>query len=72
MIFIKVDDNKRICDIALSGALIDQAAELCLGIQKYYEAIVCNMPDIPVEKIKELITTSLELVSNVINNESEV
>lgn len=68
MILIKVDDNCKKCEVAASGSLINQAAELSVGLRKFYDATVKHAPEVPVEKLKELISSSLEVVIDDIND----
>ena len=71
MIYIKADDNAKQCEVAASGNLFDQAAELSLGIRAYYNATVKNMTKLPIVAVRDVIVDALELVIDEIK-ESEV
>lgn len=71
MIYIKADDKAKQCEVAASGNIFDQAAELCLGIRSYYSATVKNMTELPIVAIRDIIIASLEVVIDDIK-ESEV
>ena len=40
MVYIKADDKAKQYEVAASGNIFDQAAELCLGIRSYYNVTV--------------------------------
>lgn len=71
MLFIKVDTDNKKCEIVASGDLLDHVSELILGIRRFYDAIVKNTSDLPVEAVKDVIIASLELAIDDIK-ESEV